>query len=707
MLSGTRLFDGETVSDTLAAVLTREVDMESLPPRLPASIKAMIGHCLERDPRRRLRDIGDARLELEETLAGRTASGHVRVAPEMSKATRRAATRRLAGALLLGLVLGALPAAWFVTRRQLAGPASGVVSLDLNFPADVRFDYYAISPDGARIAAQGHPHFSPGEPEPPSRVYVRRLDGGAMAPVAGTEGVQGFLVSPDSRWLLFIAPVAPGAPQQNLVRVPIDGSAPPFTICPWDPKWTSIAFLSGGDYIALVEGTSTVRIPANGGSPAAPVRIDTSNVRGTISFFFRPLPGDPGLLVQSISYGARGWYYQIGVLDLKTSKIRFLIDDGGNPVYSPTGHLVFSRGSALLAVPFDPRSMTVTGSPTPINDGLQTPFAFQPAVFDLSDNGVLIYSRGGRTAEARRVGVIDASGVLKPISDERRVYQSLNAAGADGNRFVATITNGQGIDELWVGELARPGLRRIVAVPDADIITPVLSKDGHRIAFARRGRNDDDGIYVKDPDSASPAVRVVRLPKDERRLLLMGWTPDGTALLATRGGADGKSDIVRAVLPAMSGKLAELEPIVASPANESWAALSPDGRWLAWVSDESGRDEVYIGSYDANGRVGNGLQVTKAGGRLVRWSSDGRRIQYVDLSSQVFSLPVSTGPSLTLGAPALLYDGRKLNVFGSDLLPDNKQLVVIRGEDESDEVRGCAVVLNWTRELLAKTRNAK
>jgi Tol biopolymer transport system component len=266
-----------------------------------------------------------------------------------------------------------------------------------------------------------------------------------------------------------------------------------------------------------------------------------------------------------------------------------------------------------------------------------------------------------------------------------------------------TITNGQGIDEIWVGEVARPGLRRIAAVSDADLLNPVFSPDGHRIAFGRRGRNDDDGIYVMDPDSASPAVRVVKLPRDERRLILMGWTPDGSSLLASRSGADGKSDVVRALLPTEPGKLAEFRPIVATPANEWWAALSPDGRWLAWVSDESGRDEVYVGSFDASGRVGNGLQVTKSGGRQARWSRDGRQLRYVDLNREVFSLPMTTSPSLATGPTKLEFDESKLNVFAYDLLPDGRQLAVIRGEDETDETRNCAVVLNWTQELLAKS----
>ncbi|MCM2314946.1 MAG: serine/threonine-protein kinase [Thermoanaerobaculia bacterium] len=707
MLSGSRLFTGETISDTLAAVLTRDVDLESLPAALPVTTRAMIGHCLERDPRKRLRDIGDARLELDETLAGRTASGHVRAVPEARAATRGATARRAFAALILGIVLGAIPVAWFMSRDKASGPTAGVVNLDLNFPADVKFEYFLVTPDGTKIVAQGRPRVAAGAAELPARVYVRPISGGAMTPVPGTEGAQGFQLSNDSRWILFIAPPAPGAPQVNLLRVPIDGSAPPFTLCAMDPKWDSFTVLNSGDYLTLSEGVNLVKIPKDGGTPSVLLKIDTSNVRGNLLIWSRTPPGDRGLLVQSVSYGARGWFHQIGALDLTTGKIRWLVEDAGNPVYVPSGHLVFSRGDALLAAPFDLESMTMKGSPAPIADGLRTRFSFEPATFDLSDSGVLVYSRGGRSAEARRLGTIDPSGNLAPLTDERRVYQFIDAGAADGKRFVVTITNGQGIDELWLGELQRPGLRRVFAIPDADILFPVISRDGLRVAFVRRGRNDDDGVYIKELDAASPPARVAKVPPDENRLRLSGWTPDGSTVLAVRRGADRKSDVVRIVVPQKSGELATIEPIVASHAGENSVALSPDGRLLAWASDETGRSEIYVAPYGENGRVGNGIQLTTTGGRDMVWAADGRSLRYLDAINRGVTLPVSPAPPYAAGAPVTVFDATELKVFPANMLPDGRQITVVRGENEEDEVRGCAVVLNWTQQLTAAAKRTK
>jgi len=196
------------------------------------------------------------------------------------------------------------------------------------------------------------------------------------------------------------------------------------------------------------------------------------------------------------------------VLDFQTARITFLFDDGGFPVYSPTGHILFTRGDTLLAVGFDSKAMKLTGSPVPLADGLRAEYAFTPAYFQLSEDGTLVYVPGGRTAESRRLGVLDAQGVVTAISDEAHAYQNVRASAADGKQFVTTITNGQGIDEMWLGEFDHPGLRRLLAIPGADVFTPILSRDGQRVAFGRRGRGAEDGIYVMSVEEGSAARRL-------------------------------------------------------------------------------------------------------------------------------------------------------------------------------------------------------
>jgi eukaryotic-like serine/threonine-protein kinase len=708
MLTGTRPFDGETISDTLAAVLAREADWDALPSTVPAKIRELLQRCLEKDPKRRLRDIGDARIELESALADRTASGRVRVVPTAEVVASKGPTKRwvLAALVLVGVLAGLMIGSLNARRGSSRG-AANVFRLDLDLPSDVRFFFALISPEGSSVAAVGVPRVPPGETQPQARIYLRRLDSGTTSVVAGTEGTDGpFFFSADGRNIITALPATMGSSQRNLVRVPVDGRTPPLTLAPWNPRWTTTSVLNDGGVVALQDGTGLVRVSPSGGEPSAPVKVDLAGERGIVTFAFLALPGDNAVLLTAIAYGAKGWYYRVGVLDLKTAQVHFLFDDGGNPIYSPTGHIVFTRGDTLLAVGFDPATLKLTGSPVPLSNGLQTEYSFQPAPFGLSRDGVLLYRPGGRTAEGRRLGVVDAAGNVTPISDERHAYQWLAGGSADGRRFVATITNGQGIDELWVGELDRPGLRRVVAIPDADIIQPVLSKDGRRVAFGRRGRSADDGIYVKNLDDASPARKLVGLPPDDIRTQPWCFTPDGSGVIVNHAGADGKADLYFIATPAGGETLSEMKPIVVGPGDEYAARVAPDGRWLAYASDESGRAEVYIAPFASGRVVGESLRVTKSGGAFPFWSADSRTIRYSDMSGRTMSMPVTTTPALSTGSPTPVFDAVKLKVLTSELLPDGRQLVRIRGDEESDEVRRLAVVLNFNRELVDKMKAA-
>jgi len=708
MLAGNRPFDGETISDTLAAVLARDADWSALPSTTPPKVRELLRRCLEKDAKHRLRDIGDARIQLEETLADRTASGRVRASstPDPGFTPRPGAGWRT-GVLVLAGLLGGAVLGWFVAHRSGPGADMGLVRLDFNFPPDVRVSQFYLSPDGSAIAALGTPRVAPGEADPPSRIYYRRLDAGSFTVLPGTEGADGFGFDSDGRSILTSTPASLGSPQRNLVRIAVDGSAPPLKIVAWNPRWTTGAALNDGGFIALQDGTDLIRVPATAGEPEAPVKVDLAGERGAISFAALALPGDRGILLSAIAYGAKGWYYRIGVLDLKTARVTFLLDDGGNPIYSPTGHILFSRGDSLLAMSFDAMAMKVTGRPVPIDSGLSTQFSFQPAFFEVSRNGVLTYVRGGKTGEGRRIGLVDTSGHVTPVSDERHAYQTVHADSSDGRRFVATITNGQGIDELWAGELGSPGLRRILAVPDADIFTPHLTKDGRTVVFGRRGRNAEDGIYVKNLDDDSPARRVVSIPVTDVRTVLSSLTPDGSGAVGWRVGADQKGDLVYVPLASASDTLAELKPIVSGPADETGGTVSPDGRLLAYSSDESGRKEIYIAGFGAGGNAQGRLRVTRSGGTSPYWSADGHQLRYVDAGGRAMSVAVTGGPALSVGTTTLLFDAKALGLFLADVLPDGRQIAVLRGEEEFDEIRSCAVVLHFSEELATKMNAAQ
>ncbi|HJQ97661.1 MAG TPA: protein kinase [Candidatus Polarisedimenticolaceae bacterium] len=709
MLSGRRPFDGETVSDTLAAVLAKDADWSALPAATPAKVRHLIQRCLDKDAKHRVRDVGDARIELEETLADRTTSGRVRVAEEKAAPPPTPSTSRWILGAIGGALVGAL-AVWLGVGRTSPPPSGGVVRLDLDVPADIRATQFRVIPDGSGIVVFGAPRATAGQAPPPFRLYLRRFATGTMAVIPGTQGCTPNppVISGDSREIAFGLPGTAGSQQFNLVRVPLDGSAPPFTIARANPRWTTGGYLNDGDMVAIEDGTSLVRIPASGRGPGPPIKIDLAGEPGRIRMADLALPGDNAILLHTVAYSEKGWYYRTGVLDLKTARISYLLDDGGFPAYdAATRQIVFSRGDTLLAVGFDAKTLKLTGSPVPITSGLRTEYGFQPAEFRMSNDGVLVHMPGGRTAEGRRLGVVDAAGNLTPLSDDGHAFQRVSAGSADGRRIVATITNGQGIDELWTGEIDRPGLQRIAAVAGADLITPLSMRDGRTVVFGQVGRNANDGIYVKVIDDATPPRRIASLPPDEIQTTIASVTPDGTGLVVVRGTRDRENDIFFLPIPPAGGVLSEFTPILSGPGDERGGRLSPDGRWIVYSSDDSGRPEVYIAAFHGSAPIGDARRVTTSGGFDPYWGADGRSLRFQDPGGRIMSVTVTTTPTLSTGPPVMVYDSRKLNVFQAEVLPDGRQLVQIRGQDETDEIQRLTVVLGFTQELAEKTKTVR
>jgi dipeptidyl aminopeptidase/acylaminoacyl peptidase len=391
----------------------------------------------------------------------------------------------------------------------------------------------------------------------------------------------------------------------------------------------------------------------------------------------------------------------VGLLNPKSGKVRFIIEDAGNASYSPSGHLLFTRGDVLLAAPFDLSRLETTASPVPILSGLLTRFTTEPAVFQLADNGTLLYTPGGRTFSARRLAIVDAGGNVKPWSDERRPFLLDPSVSRDGRRFACVITNAQGIDEIWVSDVDRPALRRVVAIPDADCDFVALSPDGEWIAFARTGRNEKDGIYVQRADGQGSDRRVVKLPDPSAFEGPQCWTPDGASLvIADIVGGRSHLRLVPSVLTAEHE--VQPTPLVRGFVGEFQGALSPDGHTLAFASNESGKNEVYACAYRADGTVSDPVRVSSGGGSAPHWSLDGKTLLYLADQSRLMSATVSTAPALTAGAPIQKLDLGKLRIASFAVLPEGRLLGVLQGEDERDEVTGGNVVLNFSDELERK-----
>ncbi len=313
---------------------------------------------------------------------------------------------------------------------------------------------------------------------------------------------------------------------------------------------------------------------------------------------------------------------------------------------------------------------------------------------------------GGEVGTQRQLAFVDAGGNVNAWSSDRRAFLLRPNVSPDGHKIATIITNAQGIDEVWVSDIERPMLRRIVAVPDADCDWPIWSPDSHEIAFARTGRDSNDGIYVQDSEGRGSARRIVKPESSQVFYQLGSWAPDGSGILMDRF-ADGKGDIFFVALSPSSGP-ARPKPVIASSANELGATFSRDGRWISYVSNESGRNEVYVCSYQRDGTAEASTRVSNGGGGFPRWAPDGKKLYYQDDHNQMMSVTFNGSGSFSAPTRVPNVDLDKLRIDPSiDVLPDGRFFGILKQEEEKNEITGCNVILNWLDEFKRKGSKTK
>ncbi len=707
-LTGRRAFEGETVSDLVATILKGDVDWSRLPKDTPVRLRDLLQHCLEKDPRKRLRDMGDARLTLEEV---RESKG-LREAP---KGARRRSPWSVANAALLLLV----GAASGIAIWNFLGPArQGMSSREIRrfslvIPPEIQATGAGLSPDGRSFVVAGTPRAKEGEQPARPRLYRRRTDGSEFQAVEGSEGVIQAVASPDSRWLYFLVPMSGQSVELRLMKAPAAGGTTPVTVVNWEPSWsTSYCVLESGDLLVMMRGQAAfVRVHADGSTVSAPIKLDSPGFSGTFSFTpMGNLPGGRGILLNTVSYEGGGYLLGTGVLDPATGRVKVLLRDGGNAAYSPTGHLLFARVSALLAVPFDLRRLEVRGEPVSIMDGLRTAGAYSNGVFQVLADGTLLYFPGGLMGGRQHLIVADAQGRTRDWGRERGYHDFGPIASPDGSRAACTISSARALDEIWLFDRTRPSARRIVSVPGVDCWTPVWSPDGRQIAYYRRGYDEADGLYLQPLDGGAPKRILSLVSKAGGSLngFANSWSPDGSALLVTHY-AGTRSEIFRVQVHPAGDSLSVPVPLLPGPANAQYPAFSPDGRWVAYQSNESGQDEIYVAPNLPDGSLGAPLMVSVGGGWCPRWGRSGKELFYQGgAQGHVMSVLLKFQPALSAAEPVSRWDfGRLRAVDGKfDILPGDELLAVQKGEEE-DEITRVDVVLNFFEELRQKLRAAR
>ncbi len=703
-LTGKMAFEGETVSDLIAKILERDVDWSRLPKGTPPTLHTLLQRCLEKNPRNRLRDIGDARLTLEEIRAGGAA-----VAAEPGAAP--AGVRRAAAYVVLAFVLGAVltAAVWDYLGPGASRRTNAVTCLSIVLPQNLRVLDGDLTPDGRAFVVIAQPRQAAVAEPPRPQVYVRRMDAPDFEPLRGTEGALGVRIGPDGKWVAYVAPISERATQMRAFRVPLDGSSPPTSVVDIDPAWFGpAALLTSGDALFAVDrGKAYVRLRGGSSAVSAPKKFDAPDFDGQF-MFSKALPHDRGVLLDAVWYEGSAFRLGIGVLDLKTGKAKILLRDAGSARYAPGGRLLFSRGGTLNAVPFDLNRLAITGMPVAIMDGLRVGAGALNAGFTLAQNGTLLYTPGGNVGQDRHAVIADAAGAVSEWSGERQSYESTPIAlSPDGTRLATTVVNPKALDEIWISERGRPASRRLVAVPGADCYGPVWSPDGTRLAYSQKAMNDADGVYVVNADGSGAPRRILRRGANDPGFSLTSWSPDGSRILG-HCQVNGQLDILDFAASPASEASQEVRPFRSGPGQRLYGRFSPDGRWVAYAADETGKSEVYVCGYGPNGATGDPLLVSSGGGQWPLWSRDGKRLYYATLQSKMMTVTIVTQPRLTASGPSPAWDLEKLRIAGSffDILPDGRLVGIQRGVGE-DETTRFEVVLDFPRELDHRLKSAR
>ena len=688
MLTGKRAFGGEDVTDTLAFVITKDVEWAALPGSTPPSVVRLLKRCLQKDRKRRLADIADARLELDEAPLD---------AGEGTAAASAAGTRRHAMMWTAAVVsVSALTgfAVWTLTRPSAPSPAP-LQRLLVGVPATAPYvgevgGVLAVSPDGSKIAYVARI-------DGKRMLYVRSLDQLEAQPIRGTEEASNPFFSPDGESIGFFT--NPLTPDSRLKKVSLRGG-PAVTL-------TAARVPSGGTWLAddsiifaTDPGTSGGRwqlfqVAAAGGAPRL---LAAAEADAAESFAFPDaLPGGKTILF-SIG-GSRPDFTtsRIAALSLATGKYHTVIDRGYHARFVPSGHIVYMLGSVLMAVPFDTEKLETSGPGVPVVEGIRGRSNTAEAGYGVSQTGVMVYAPGAMLGGGVLKPVwVDRDGRKEALAAPAREYQAVRIS-PDGTKVVLSANDQE--RDLWIWDFQRRALTRLTLDPGTDM-SPVWTPDGRRLTFGSDRSKGAPNIYWQPSDGAKPAER---LSESTNVQLPSAFSPDGSVLVLAERRPETATDLMMMTM----GQGRRIVPLIQTPAAESSAAISPDGRWLAYHSDESGQPEVYVRPFP--NVDGGRWQVSTGFSRNPVWARDGRELFFVSggaaAALRVIAVSVETGNTFQAGPPRAVLEGRYTIQTGHtfDVSLDGRRFLmleeVLPPEPLSTSEAPFVVMLNWLDEL--------
>jgi serine/threonine protein kinase len=678
MLTAKPAFRGDTVTETLAAILKNEPDWSLLPTATPIRARVLLQRCLQKDPKQRLRDIGDARISLDEVLTGAPDPALAGTVLDPSARWRRA----LPWAVAALLFATSAWLAFFHFRKKPDVPAAEA-RFQVPVPDKLSFHWYdlpAVSPDGKRIAFTASVDV-PGN----SSLFIRPLSAETATEVPIPTGAVWPFWSPDGQQIAFFSRGA-GFPLQ---RVDISGGSP-VTICPFTSIGAGGTWSRDGVILFSQQPDLLYKVNAAGGE-AKPLRSPAEGE--TAQRWPQFLPDGKHYLYLSMSSRPDQQGIYAGSLD--SNERKFIVDTNAQAFYVEPGQLLFMRGNVLMAQPFDVRNLKLQGEPRQVADSIERidlSAPFPGAIFAASPSGVLVWRRGTLSPESV-LQWVDRSGRKLGAVGEPADYSN-PALSPDNRRLAIGIRDPQtNTRDIWIFDLLR-GTKTPMTRGPADNLDSIWSPDGTRIAFSstRAGQRD---IYQTPADGSGSAELLLGGKGGPKNV--EDWSLDGQYLVYNYP-TGSRFGVGLYVLP-LAGDRTPV-PFVNTELNAQQGQFSPNGRWLAYRSLESGKSEVYVRGITPDSLRPRGRwQISSAGGEIPRWRRDSKELFYHS-GTTFYAVDVKTdGPTFEVGIPRLLFDAATVNSNTPGRAPfvvssDGQRFLILAPREKLDG-EPLQVVVNW------------
>jgi Tol biopolymer transport system component/predicted Ser/Thr protein kinase len=688
MATGKRAFEGQSQASLMVAILEREPPaMSSLQPMTPPALDRVVKKCLAKEPEKRWQAASDICDELKWIAEG---GSQVTLAPAaQTKGVRLLGRRPLGfgtGALLLGAVIASL-ATWNlkptppqpVSRLVITLPPGQQLAGLENGPA------VALSPDGTHLAYVARQSGS-------QQLYLRALDNLEARPIPGTEAAINPFFSPDGQWVGFFA-------GGKLKKVSVSGGPALSLGDATNPRGASWG--NQGTIIFAPTTVSVVQQVSDGGGATQPL---TRPEKGEASHRWPEfLPGGKAVLFAASPTSGSWINAQIAVQSVGTGERRNLIQGGMFPRYAPSGHLVYAQGGNLMAMPFDPQRLTATGAAVPVVEGVLQSASSGAAQYGLSATGSLVFVAGGVQSVQLKLVWVNRNGAELPLAAPAHAYLAQRLS-PDGRRVAVGITDSE--SQIWLYDLSRETLTRLTFEGNSNQY-PAWTPDGKRIAF----QSNKEGPLNLFWQLADGSGGLERLTTSDSTQIANSWSPDGQLLAFHEINPGTQRDIwvLRMGDPSPgSGQVRKAQPFLRTRFDEAGSRFSPDARWLAYISNESGRYEIYVQPYPG---PGGKWQVSTEGGTEPVWNPSGRELFYRS-GDKMMAVEIATQPSFSAGTPRMLFEGQyqptPATLPNYDVSPDGQRFLMLKPVAAAQAApTQINVVLNWFGELKQKVPTGK